>query len=74
MSQSLKYGGIHGNHFEYIKTTVTSLFLGRFWKYLHQNKCRTGTLLQDIFTAYIRSPLTLQINSIELVAFNFDPR
>ena len=29
-SQSLKYGGIHDSHFEYIQTTVTSLFLGRF--------------------------------------------
>ena len=37
-SQSLKYGGIHDSHFEYIQTTITSLFLGRFWKILHQNK------------------------------------
>ena len=41
MSQSLKYGGIHDNHFEYIQTTVISLFsmfMGRFWKNLHQNE------------------------------------
>ena len=31
MSQSLKYGGIHDGHFEYIQTTITSLFLGQFW-------------------------------------------
>ena len=31
MSQSLKYGDIHDSHFEYIQTTVASLFLGRFW-------------------------------------------
>ena len=29
-SQSLQYGGIHDDHFEYIQTTITSLFLGRF--------------------------------------------
>ena len=38
MSQSLKNGGIHDNHFEYIQATVTSLFLGRFWKNFLQNK------------------------------------
>ena len=32
MSQSLKYGGIHDSYFEYIKTNMTSLFQGRFWK------------------------------------------
>ena len=31
MSQNLKYGDIHGDHYEYIQTTVTSLFLGLFW-------------------------------------------
>ena len=31
-SQSLKYGGIHDSHFEYIQTTETSLFPGRFRK------------------------------------------
>ena len=36
-SQSLQYGGIHDSHFKYIQTTVTSLFLGRFWKLLLQN-------------------------------------
>ena len=35
---SLKYGGSHDSHFEYIQTTVTSLFLDWFWKTLHQNK------------------------------------
>ena len=34
MSQSLKYGGIHDSHFEYIQTTVTSLFLGQLRKKL----------------------------------------
>ena len=38
MSQSLKYGGIHDNHFEYIQTTITSLFLRRFRIILHRNK------------------------------------
>ena len=38
ISQSLKYGGIHDSHFEYIQTTVISSFLGQFWKILHQNK------------------------------------
>ena len=38
MSQSLKYGGIHDGHFEYIQTTVTSLFLDRFWSNLYQSK------------------------------------
>ena len=38
MSQSLQYGGIHDSHFIYIQTTITSLFLGRSWKFLHENK------------------------------------
>ena len=38
MSQSLQYGGIHDNDFKYIQTTITSLFLGQFWKLLHKNK------------------------------------
>ena len=38
MSQSLQYGGIHDSHFKYIQITLTSLFQGRFWKLLHQNK------------------------------------
>ena len=37
-SQSLQYGGIHDSHFKYIQTTIISLFLGWFWKVLHQNK------------------------------------
>ena len=68
MSQSLKYGGIHGSHFEYIQTTVTFLFLDRFWKASHQNKWLAKALysktylqlilrlLQDILTAYIAFP------------------
>ena len=38
---SVMYGGIHDNHFQYIQTTVTSLFVGRFGKNLHQNKWLT---------------------------------
>ena len=38
MPQSLKYGGIYNSHFVYIQTTITALFLGRFWKILRQNK------------------------------------
>ena len=34
-SQSIQYGGIHDSHFKYIQNTITSLFLGRFWKLLH---------------------------------------
>ena len=37
-SQSFKYGGIHGGHFKYIQTTVSSLILVWFWYNLHQNK------------------------------------
>ena len=37
-SQSLQYGGIHDSLFKHIQTPITSLFLGRFWKLLHQYK------------------------------------
>ena len=50
-SQSLQYGGIHDSHFKYIQTTITSLFLGRFWKHVHQNKHFTP---RYTFYTYIR--------------------
>ena len=57
-SQSLKYGSIHDSHFEYIQTTVTSLFLGRFRKNLHQNKWLTKHFTPKTYLQLIlRSPL-----------------
>ena len=55
-SQSLQYGDIHDSHFKYIQTSITSLFLGRFWKLLHQNKWLVKHFTQDIFTTYIAFP------------------
>ena len=63
-SQSLKYSGIHDSHFEYIQTTVTSLFQGWFRKNLHENKwlafkaLYSKTYLQFI----LRSPLRILNN------------
>ena len=57
MSNSLKYDGIHDSHFEYIQTTVTSLFLGRFWKTLHQNKWFAKYFIQrHTYRSYIAFP------------------
>ena len=66
-SQNLKYGGIHDSHFEYIQTTVCSLFLGRFRKTLHQNKWLTKHYTPRHITAnIIRYPL---MNDQEKVFF-----
>ena len=62
MSQSLKYGGIHYSHFEYIQTPVTSLFMADFVNNYIKINDILSTLLQDILTAYIAFPFKLSID------------
>ena len=70
-SQSFKNGGIHDGHFEYIQTTVISLFLGRFNKTCIKINGLPSTLLQNTHTAYIAFPFK-QAEIIE--AFNSTSR
>ena len=54
MSQSLKYGGIHDSHFEYIQTIIISYFWTDFEKSYIKINGLLSTLLQD--TTYIAFP------------------
>ena len=55
-SQILQYGGIHDSHLKYIQTTITSLFLGQFWKLLYQNKWFVKHFTTKYLTTYIAFP------------------
>ena len=61
-SQSLNYGGIHDSHFEYIQTTVTSLFRGDFENTCIKINSLLSTLHQYMHTAYNAFPFKHFIN------------
>ena len=55
-SQSLRYGGIHDSHFEYIQNTNFAYFSVDFDKTCIKINGLLSTLLQDTLTTYVAFP------------------
>ena len=74
-SQSIKYGGIHDSHFEYIQTTVTSF--PYFRVDFEKKTCMKinglqSTLLQDILIAYITFPFNKKWLNIFTISYVYN--